>query len=300
MRYFDQQPIRRNRLGVRCFAGRRPFSSIPVKLMQNSSTEDFPTQRGYTPETLRPHFLLGKLNRATLLHSELNYSVCHQHLQHCVVLFSWKYFSYYLRQHLIGTSTCLGYPSYFPRPILFFPLSTRTQAVLSPSSHMDSIFYGIRIMEWVRVKVGFVVCCRRYTRQLPVLPQYSNYVHVIMWHDGVIVLVTLLIAGVPEESTVPETFPGGTPILARNSTAPSPTHTSNVSTTDISSGVTIMCHVFQATEAPNLNDTLLLLQILFSNFPLFLFLNLEKKLGKRNLRENCSGEGIHVTLLLFL
>ncbi|NP_001103359.1 receptor-type tyrosine-protein phosphatase C isoform 2 precursor [Rattus norvegicus] len=45
--------------------------------------------------------------------------------------------------------------------------------------------------------------------------------------------------GVPEESTVPETFPGGTPILARNSTAPSPTHTSNVSTTDISSGANL-------------------------------------------------------------
>lgn len=55
-------------------------------------------------------------------------------------------------------------PKLFPKANPFFPLSTHTQAVLSPSSHMDSIFYGIRIMEWVRVKVGFVVCCRRYTR----------------------------------------------------------------------------------------------------------------------------------------
>lgn len=122
MRYFDQQPIRRKRLGVRCCTGRRPFSSIPVKLMQNPSTKDFPTRRGHTPRLsadVRPLFLLGKLYRATLLHSELNCSVCHYHLQHCIVLFSLKYFSYYLRQHLIGTSTCLGYPSYFPRPILF-------------------------------------------------------------------------------------------------------------------------------------------------------------------------------------
>lgn len=49
-------------------------------------------------------------------------------------------------------------------------------------------------------------------------------------------LVTLLIAGVPEESTVPETFPADTPTLARNSSAALPTHTSNVSTTSVSSG----------------------------------------------------------------
>lgn len=58
----------------------------------------------------------------------------------------------------------LGLPKLFPKANTFFFLSTGTQAVLSSSSHMDSTFYGIRIMEWVRVRVGFVVCCSRYTR----------------------------------------------------------------------------------------------------------------------------------------
>lgn len=70
-----------------------------------------------------------------------------------------------------------------------------------------------------------------------------------MRHDGVTVLVTFLITGAPGEMTTMGTFPADTALptdalyLARNSTAASPTHSSNISTTHPSSGVTIMWHM---------------------------------------------------------
>ncbi|XP_051004271.1 receptor-type tyrosine-protein phosphatase C [Acomys russatus] len=73
-------------------------------------------------------------------------------------------------------------------------------------------------------------------------PLFQNHIHASMWHDGLIVLVLLLIAGLPGERTTPEIFSSGTVLpsdtlsLARNSSAASPTHTSDISATNISSG----------------------------------------------------------------
>lgn len=102
-------------------------------------------------------------------------------------------------------------------------------------------------------------------------------------------LVTLLITGVPGATAALGTSPADTAhptvthSLALNSSAASPAHTSNISTTDFSSGLTIIWYMFLATEAPNLNVALILLPILFSDFPSVKKYHLDKKLAKRNL-----------------